>query len=137
MLPCRRLKLSHVINGCCRRNYTVQSDMSNLVTAMKNAKVSRACITTDDNGGPRVSHPVLDPIAEFLRKDTIDYDKHEAMFFGISPATGELMSAFLWKTKRGQGCGGIRYDNFYRTCYLFPTMRISMHLHNCFCNNID
>lgn len=54
------------------------------------------------------SHAVFEPIADFLRADDVDYDRHEAIFFAVSPSTGHLMSAFLWKTKRGQGCGGIR-----------------------------
>jgi leucine dehydrogenase len=79
---------------------------------MQAAGVSRGYVVTDDNGLPVASHPVLQPIASFLASDKIDYDQHEAIFFGVSPSTGDLMSAFLWKTKRGQGCGGIRLRTY-------------------------
>jgi leucine dehydrogenase len=79
---------------------------------MQAAGVSRGYIITNANGQPVASHSVLEPIASFLATDKIDYDKHEAIFFGVSPRTGELMSAFLWKTKRGQGCGGIRLRTY-------------------------
>ena len=90
----------------------MSSTVSDIASAMKTAGVKRGYVITDDNGIAVASHPVLEPIVNFLRKDTVDYDKHEAIFLGISPNTGDLMSAFLWKTKRGQGCGGIRLREY-------------------------
>lgn len=82
---------------------------------MKAAGIHRGFIITNSKGQQIASHPVLQPIASFLTSDSkSDFDQHEALFFGISPRTGDLLSAFLWKTHRGQACGGIRLRP-YRT----------------------
>jgi hypothetical protein len=56
----------------------------------------------------RVSHPALQPLGDFLAADRVDYLKHEGLFFEVGRRSDALMGAFLWTTKRGQGCGGIR-----------------------------
>lgn len=38
-----------------------------------------------------------------------DYAAHEAVFLEIGARTGALMAAFLHKTQRGQGAGGVRH----------------------------
>jgi len=94
-------------------SFSLASSVSSISGAMQAAGVTRGFVVTDERSGqPVASHPVLEPIASFLASDQVDYDKHEAIFFGVSPSTGDLMSAFLWKTKRGQGCGGIRLRSY-------------------------
>jgi hypothetical protein len=34
--------------------------------------------------------------------------EHEGVFFEVGSVGGALMGAFIWRTNRGQGCGGIR-----------------------------
>jgi glutamate dehydrogenase/leucine dehydrogenase len=57
----------------------------------------------------RVSHPVLEPLARFLREDRRDYDRHEGVFVQVAPDTGVLQAVFLHRTCRGQGAGGVRF----------------------------
>jgi hypothetical protein len=49
------------------RNYTSNSSVHELVAAMKTAGVSRGYIVSDESGNPVVSHPVFEPIADYLR----------------------------------------------------------------------
>lgn len=89
----------------------LDSSVSNLAAEMHAAGVKRAVVYTDPESQKIIgSHAVLDPIVEFLSQDRIDYNKHEAMFF---EANGQaVMGAFLWNTRRGQGCGGIRLREY-------------------------
>ena len=58
------------------------------------------------------SHAELQPLADFLNADKVDYMRHEGMFFEIGRHTRALHGAFLWNTTRGQGCGGIRLREY-------------------------
>ncbi|HEY0781705.1 MAG TPA: Glu/Leu/Phe/Val dehydrogenase dimerization domain-containing protein, partial [Thermoanaerobaculia bacterium] len=55
------------------------------------------------------SHPELAPLAELLTADRRDYDRHEGVFGQIAPDTGVLQLAFVHRTCRGQGAGGVRF----------------------------
>jgi glutamate dehydrogenase/leucine dehydrogenase len=57
----------------------------------------------------RASHPVLKPLARFLQEDRRDFDRHEGVFVQVAPETGVLQAAFLHRTCRGQGAGGVRF----------------------------
>jgi len=57
----------------------------------------------------RASHPAVEPLARFLQEDRRDYDRHEGVFVQITPETGVLQAAFLHRTCRGQGAGGVRF----------------------------
>ena len=50
-------------------------------------------------------------VADFLAADPIDSDQHEGVFLQ-SHDDGTVMGAFLWRTVRGQGCGGIRLRSY-------------------------
>lgn len=56
----------------------------------------------------RASHPALEPLARLLAADRRDYDRHEGVFAWVAPATGTLQGAFVHRTCRGQGAGGVR-----------------------------
>lgn len=74
-----------------------------------------------------VSHPSLSPLQTFLENDQVDFLKHEAMFFEVGPRSKALMGAFIWNTRRGQGCGGIRlrgYENVEE--YIRDGMRLAI-----------
>lgn len=53
----------------------------------------------------------LAPIAEGIRAER-DFDAHEAVFFEVGRESGALLSAFLHKTGRGQGAGGVRFWSY-------------------------
>src|SRR5687767_5734202 len=57
----------------------------------------------------RASHPALEPLARFLQEDRRDFDRHEGVFVQIAAKTGVLQAAFLHRTCRGQGAGGVRF----------------------------
>ena len=53
------------------------------------------------------SHDCFQDLAQEVSR-LPDFDQHEAMFFWRGPATGALHSAFLHRTRRGPGAGGVR-----------------------------
>ncbi|HSS78070.1 MAG TPA: Glu/Leu/Phe/Val dehydrogenase dimerization domain-containing protein [Thermoanaerobaculia bacterium] len=55
------------------------------------------------------SHPVLEPLARLLESDGRDFDRHEGIFCQVAPETGVLQAAFVHRTCRGQGAGGVRF----------------------------
>lgn len=55
------------------------------------------------------SHPVVEPLARLLERDRRDFDRHEGIFVQVAPATGVLQGAFIHRTSRGQGAGGVRF----------------------------
>ncbi|KAI9144452.1 hypothetical protein BKA69DRAFT_1036010 [Paraphysoderma sedebokerense] len=64
-----------------------------------------------------VSHPILEPIAEWMAKDGElggDWDGHEGVFITVGEKSGVLQSAAVHKTFRGAGAGGVR-NHFYDT----------------------
>ncbi len=60
-------------------------------------------------GRVRASHPAVEPLARLLEEDRRDFDRHEGVFVQVSPETGVLQGAFIHRTCRGQGAGGVRY----------------------------
>lgn len=57
----------------------------------------------------QASHPQLQSIADFIAEDTRDFHAHEGLFFEINPEFKTLQGAFVHRTNRGQGSGGMRY----------------------------
>lgn len=57
----------------------------------------------------RSSHPVLQPLAEFIAKDRRDFMEHEGAFFQVTEKYDTLQSAFVHRTCRGQAAGGVRF----------------------------
>ncbi len=55
------------------------------------------------------SHPVLQPIADFIQSDTRDFLEHEGLFFRLTEKYDTLLGAFVHRTMRGQAAGGVRY----------------------------
>jgi glutamate dehydrogenase/leucine dehydrogenase len=56
----------------------------------------------------RASHPALEPLTRLLAEDRRDFDRHEGVFVQVAPDTGLLQGAFVHRTCRGQGAGGVR-----------------------------
>jgi glutamate dehydrogenase (NAD(P)+) len=61
-----------------------------------------------DSGRVRASHPALSELAGLLEADRRDFDRHEGVFVQVAPETGVLQGAFVHRTCRGQGAGGVR-----------------------------
>ncbi|MBV8202951.1 MAG: Glu/Leu/Phe/Val dehydrogenase [Acidobacteria bacterium] len=57
----------------------------------------------------RASHQELAPLARLLAADRRDFDRHEGVFVQVAPETGVLQGAFIHRTCRGQGAGGVRF----------------------------
>ncbi|MFQ5604429.1 MAG: Glu/Leu/Phe/Val dehydrogenase [bacterium] len=72
------------------------------------------------------SHPELQAIAEFIETDQRDFMRHEGLFFQISQHHDTLQGAFVHRTVRGQGAGGVRFWQ-YNTLedYLRDGLRLS------------
>ena len=58
------------------------------------------------------SHPVLQPIADFLQSDTRDFARHEGLFFQVAQTHESLLGAFVHRTCRGQAAGGVRFWHY-------------------------
>lgn len=56
----------------------------------------------------RASEPELEPLAAFIASDSRNFDAHDAIFLEIGAESGALLGAFLHRTVRGQGQGGLR-----------------------------
>jgi glutamate dehydrogenase/leucine dehydrogenase len=88
------------------------ADLSRLTPALLTEELAqqglrRAAFVHDDVTGLSCSHPSLGHLAESLA-GAHDYDRHEAVFLELGERTGVLMGAFLHRTLRGQGIGGVR-----------------------------
>ncbi|MFQ5648671.1 MAG: Glu/Leu/Phe/Val dehydrogenase dimerization domain-containing protein [bacterium] len=72
------------------------------------------------------SHALLQPVADFVQEDRRDFMQHEGLFFHISRRYDTLQGAFVHRTVRGQGAGGVRYWQ-YETLesYLRDGLRLS------------
>jgi leucine dehydrogenase len=72
------------------------------------------------------SHPQLQSLAAFLQADKRDFMEHEGMFFQVSRQYDTLQGAFIHRTNRGPGIGGLRYWH-YETMegYLRDGLRLS------------
>lgn len=63
-------------------------------------------------GGIKASDPRLQSIADFLQTDARDYNEHEGLFFQVAKDRKTLFGAFIHRTIRGQGLGGLRYWDY-------------------------
>jgi len=87
----------------------------------------RAWVVTRPNGGPEASADWLGDLTEFLASDERDYLRHEALFLQVGPSTGALYGAFVHRTMRGQGAGGIRFWPYERLeTFLRDGLRLSV-----------
>ena len=91
-----------------------KAPVADLVQSMHNAGFARAFLVSNSQGEILKSHPVLSDVAQSLQDDDRDFDRHEACFFEIGSESGHLLGAFIHRTQRGQGAGGLR-NWFYPT----------------------
>lgn len=72
--------------------------------------IRRAFLVYDSaKGGIVASHNEIAPLAQLLESDRRDYLAHEGIFFEVAPESATLYGAFVHKTVRGQGAGGVRF----------------------------
>jgi glutamate dehydrogenase/leucine dehydrogenase len=73
-------------------------------------EIRRFFLVWDEEAGRmQASHPLLEPLARLLEEDRRDFDQHEGIFVQVAPITGVLQGAFIHRTCRGQGAGGVRF----------------------------
>jgi glutamate dehydrogenase/leucine dehydrogenase len=88
---------------------SLDSSVQDFIDFIASCGLSRACVVRSaDGSGFTTPVPELAPIAAAISADS-NYDEHEAAFFAVGPETKTLHSAFLHKTQRGQGAGGVRF----------------------------
>ncbi len=77
--------------------------------ALKQLGTRRASFVLAESGDVQPSHPALAPIAQAVVQNKRDFDGHEGVFLELGKDTGALLGAFIHKTHRGQGAGGVRH----------------------------
>ncbi|KAL1420692.1 hypothetical protein MTO96_004435 [Rhipicephalus appendiculatus] len=86
---------------------------SELVDFLRCRGIQRCYAVCDDGGTVRVSHPELQDLADWLNSGSEQqFRSHEAILMQLGLRTGCLMTAFLWRTDRGQAYGGIRLQPY-------------------------
>lgn len=65
-----------------------------------------------ESGAVHTSHPLLQPLADFLRSDKRDFMQHEGLFLQVTRQLDILQGAFVHKTVRGVGAGGLRFWHY-------------------------
>ncbi len=79
------------------------------------------------SGQIQLSHPGLAELADFLLADNRDYQQHEGVFLAIGPRTGALFGAFVHRSNRGQGQGGLRHWPYASmSAFLRDGLRLAM-----------
>lgn len=82
-----------------------------LIETLENHGVRRAYVITRRAARPEASHPFLAPFAEAIGAAP-DYHGHEGCFFEVGKESGHLLAAFVHRTRRGQGAGGVRFWSY-------------------------
>lgn len=77
---------------------------------LKRNGIQRCYVAYDEASMQPVSSnkDIVDELRQFCVADKHDYKQHEGIFFEVGKRSGALLGTFLWKTNRGQACGGIR-----------------------------
>lgn len=79
------------------------------------------------DAGLESSSPKLDALAQSVMANTRDYQGHQAVFLEIGEQTGALLGAFLHRTRRGQGVGGVRLWSYETVAsFLSDGLRLSL-----------
>lgn len=84
---------------------SLNDDLVIFLNALEAVGGEMALLNVD--GHLKASHPVFQPLADEVQAHS-DFSGHEALFFRRGPQTGQLLSAYLHRTRRGPGAGGVR-----------------------------
>ena len=86
----------------------------------------RAAFIQTPSSELQCSHPQLRGLAQSLLDNARDYDRHQALFLEVGEQTGALLGAFLHRTRRGQGIGGVRLWSYASVAdFLSDGLRLS------------
>ncbi len=98
------------------------------VSQLRSLGQHRAYLIHDPHSGQiQRSHPGLGELADFLQAGNRDYQQHEGVFLAIGPTTGALFGAFVHRTNRGQGQGGLRHWPYANmAAFLRDGLRLAM-----------
>jgi glutamate dehydrogenase/leucine dehydrogenase len=102
----------------------LESSTDDLARRLGEQPAGRAWFLRGDDGW-RTSGPELEGLCRWLEHCDAD-DRHEAIFLAVGPRSGCLFGAFLHRTARGPGQGGLRRAR-YATCadFLRDGLRLS------------
>ncbi|XP_077545445.1 phenylalanine dehydrogenase-like [Haemaphysalis longicornis] len=96
-----------------RRGDLLSLRPSELVDFLRSRGIQRCFAVTGEDGRVSVSHPELQELGDWLNSGSEpQFRGHEAVLFQLGLRTGCLLSAFLWRTDRGQAYGGIRLQPY-------------------------
>ena len=88
----------------------LDSSVESFVHFLKDKSIGRFYFIFDEHLGKVIpSHNELAEIAEMLNSDKRDFRKHEGIFAELSKSYDVIHSAFIHRTNRGQGAGGVRF----------------------------
>lgn len=123
------LKRLHKSFSNHHRNASILSmKPSEFVEYMKSNNLKRCSVTYDETSmSTVVNSEKFNGLKEFCSvANNKDYVKHEGLFLEIGRRSEALLGAFVWRTDRGQACGGVRLWE-YETVeeYLFDGLRLS------------
>jgi glutamate dehydrogenase (NAD(P)+) len=77
--------------------------------------------------GLESSSPKLDALAQSVVGNRRDYQGHQAVFLEVGEETGALLGAFIHRTRRGQGIGGVRLWSYETVqSFLEDGLRLSL-----------
>ena len=123
------LKQLHKRCNTNQRNASILSMKPNeFVEYMKSNNLKRCSVTYDETSmSTVVNSEKLSGLKDFCSVGSNkDYLKHEGLFLEVGKRSETLLGAFIWRTNRGQACGGVRlweYDTIKD--YLFDGLRLS------------
>ncbi|XP_057302821.1 uncharacterized protein LOC130636983 [Hydractinia symbiolongicarpus] len=102
----------HRVSGMQYRSLSIMSmKPCDFVKYMKRNKLHRCFIVHDETSMQPISsndETTFNELTEFCLNDKHDYRNHEGLFLEIGKRSSALLGAFVWRTNRGQACGGIR-----------------------------
>jgi glutamate dehydrogenase/leucine dehydrogenase len=95
--------------------------------AFVNGSLLRSSTSAEGTSALESTSPKLDDLARSISANTRDFFGHQAVFLEIGEQSGALLGAFLHRTRRGQGIGGVRlwsYDTL--ASFLEDGLRLSL-----------
>jgi leucine dehydrogenase len=102
-------------------NLSEKQSVKNFINILKENNIKHFHLVYDQKKKKvEASHKELQFLADFINSDDRDFEKHEGMFFQLTPKYDVLQGAFVHRTKRGQAAGGVRFwqyenmENFLR-----------------------
>ena len=109
-------------------SFTLDSTPNDFKEYLKANDITRLILYYDvKTSSIKISHQEkLSPITDYFSEHP-DWQDHEGCFIEIGKRSGALMGAFVWRTNRGQGCGGVRFRNYQNIAeYFRDGLRLSL-----------